>query len=174
MSCGSLDEEECLALCDEEGCSIVAPTSFMRTLKLGMYFVLWFALSTGYNIENKASIRSSSSLSDCLRGARAARSPDGWLLLSLLTGSLFVIPLWLTGSLELRGAACPLFSELTCVSLAQIVKASEPVFTCGLSALLLGQTVSPLTAISLIPIVAGVALASVGSAASHVCWISSI
>lgn len=81
MSCGSLDEEECLALCDEEGCSIVAPTSFMRTLKLGMYFVLWFALSTGYNIENKASIRSSSSLSDCLRGARAARSPDGWLLL---------------------------------------------------------------------------------------------
>lgn len=56
VSCGSLDEDECLALCDEEGCSVVATTSTMRTLTLGVYFILWFALSTGYNITNKVKI----------------------------------------------------------------------------------------------------------------------
>merc|ERR1712060_72427 len=45
--------------------------------------------------------------------------------------------------------------------MGQIVKAAEPVFTCGLSALLLGQTVSLPVALSLLPIVCGVALASV-------------
>lgn len=168
VSCGNLGEDECLALCDQEGCSIVATTSLMRMLKLGLYFVLWFALSTGYNIENKVRLNS---------------LPLPWLQSagSLLTGSLFVIPLWLTGIRKppkLSGAAMLTLAPIAfchslghvgavvsasagAVSFTQIVKASEPVFTCGLSALLLNQKVSPLTALSLIPIVAGVALASV-------------
>ena len=152
MSCGKIGEDECLALCDTEGCSIVATTDLMRTLKLGVYFFLWFALSTGYNITNKV---------------RLNALPLPWLqsAVSLLTGALFVIPLWLTGIRKppkLSGAAMLTLAPIAfchslghvgavvsasagAVSFTQIVKASEPVFTCGLSALLLGQTVSTLT-----------------------------
>jgi len=168
VSCGELDADECLALCDEDGCSVVATTQLMRTLKLCVYFALWFGLSTGYNIANKVRLNS---------------LPLPWLQSagSLLTGSLFVIPLWLTGIRKppkLSGSAMMTLAPIAfchslghvgavvsasagAVSFTQIVKASEPVFTCGLSALLLGQRVAPLTALSLIPIVAGVALASV-------------
>ena len=47
------------------------------------------------------------------------------------------------------------------VSFTQIVKAAEPVFTCVLSAIVLGQYISMPVAFSLVPIVFGVALASV-------------
>lgn len=46
------------------------------------------------------------------------------------------------------------------VSFAQIIKAGEPVFTCILSYLVLGQVFSPAVYATLIPIVGGVALAS--------------
>lgn len=85
ITCSDIDEEECLALCDEEtGCSIVAPSAALRTLKIGVYFALWFALSTGYNIANKVRLN-------------AIALPWCHSAASLAVGSAFVSFLWATG-----------------------------------------------------------------------------
>ena len=137
-------------------------------LQIGIYFALWFALSTGYNLQNKI---------------RLNLLPLPWTqsAFSLFVGSAFVMPLWLTGIRKppklsadaiktlLPIAFCHSIGHIGAVvsagagavSFTQIVKAAEPVFTCGLSWLLLGSSVSLLTAFSLLPIVFGVALASV-------------
>jgi solute carrier family 35 protein E1 len=166
VPCGDL--EECYALCDTDGCSVVATTGLMKTMKIGVYFALWFALSTGYNLANKVRLN-------------AIPLPYTHSMMSLLVGTLFVTPLWLTGVRKPpklnRAAITTLLPIAFChcvghigavvsagagaVSFTQIVKAAEPVFTCGLSALLLGQTVSAPVFFSLVPVVVGVALASV-------------
>jgi len=165
---GGDDNEECLALCDSEGCAVVGRSATVRTIKIGIYFALWFALSTGYNIANKVRLN-------------ALAMPWSHSAASLAVGSSFVSFLWMTGLRKppkLSAAAVMTLAPIAfchsighigavvsagagAVSFTQIVKAAEPVFTCGLSALLLGQTVSAPVAISLIPIVFGVALASV-------------
>jgi solute carrier family 35 protein E1 len=168
VPCGDDEVDECYALCDSDGCEVVGEVGLMRTLKIGLYFALWFGLSTGYNIQNKV---------------RLNLLPLPWTqsAFSLFVGTAFVMPLWLTGIRKppkLSGDAirtllpiafCHAIGHIGAVvsagagavSFTQIVKAAEPVFTCGLSALILGSSVSALTALSLIPIVAGVALASV-------------
>jgi len=169
VPCGDgADDDECLALCDTDGCDILTTWSTLRTLQIGVYFALWFALSTGYNIANKVRLN-------------ALSLPYFHSAASLAVGTMFVLPLWLTGIRKppkLSGAAIRTLMPIAfchsighigavvsagagAVSFTQIVKASEPVFTCGLSALLLGSTVSMPVVLSLIPIVAGVALASV-------------
>jgi solute carrier family 35 protein E1 len=142
-SCGDLGTEECTALCDDDGCSVMPPNSLLKKAKLGVYFALWFALSTGYNIANKQRLNS-------------IALPWTHSAVSLLVGTLFVTPLWLTG---LRKP--PRLAGAGAVSFTQIVKAAEPVFTCVLSAIVLGQYISMPVAFSLVPIVFGVALASV-------------
>merc|ERR1719240_191729 len=168
VPCGDDEVDECYALCDTNGCSIMGEVGLMRTIKIGIYFALWFGLSTGYNLQNKV---------------RLNLLPLPWTqsAFSLFVGTAFVMPLWLTGIRKPpklnAGAIRTLLPIAFChsighigavvsagagaVSFTQIVKAAEPVFTCGLSALILGSTVSTLTALSLIPIVFGVALASV-------------
>merc|ERR1719240_98278 len=168
VPCGDDEVDECYALCDSDGCEVVGEVGIFRTLKIGVYFALWFALSTGYNIQNKV---------------RLNLLPLPWTqsAFSLFVGTAFVMPLWLTGIRKppkLSGDAIRTLLPIAfchsighigavvsagagAVSFTQIVKAAEPVFTCGLSALLLGSTVSFVTALSLIPIVLGVALASV-------------
>ena len=204
VPCGDDETDECYALCDKEGCTVVAevratlqpPTLFsqplcnllrsrpffilpcvhpaypqvgiIRTLKIGIYFALWFALSTGYNLQNKV---------------RLNLLPLPWCqsAFSLFVGTAFVMPLWLTGLRKApilsKEAIMTLLPIAFChsighigavvsagagaVSFTQIVKAAEPVFTCVLSALILGSRVAPLTVLSLVPIVFGVALASV-------------
>lgn len=81
---GELDSE-CLSLCDEEGCSVVAEMGLVRILQLGGLLALWFGLSTGYNIQNKVRLNML-----CLPWMQS--------LVSLTTGSLFVGFLWLTGA----------------------------------------------------------------------------
>jgi len=168
VPCGDDEVDECYALCDDEGCSVMGTTGMFHTLKIGVYFALWFALSTGYNIQNKI---------------RLNMLPLPWTqsAFSLFVGSAFVMPLWLTRLRKppkLTGDAVRTLLPIAffhaighigavvsagagAVSFTQIVKAAEPVFTCGLSALILGSSISLLTALSLLPIVFGVALASV-------------
>ena len=167
VPCGDEETDECYALCDEAGCSIMATTAFMKTVKIGIYFALWFALSTGYNLQNKV---------------RLNYLPLPWTqsAFSLFVGSAFVMPLWLTGIRKapilnkdaimtlLPIAFCHSIGHIAAVvsasagavSFTQIVKAAEPVFTCFLSAIILGSRIAPLTVLSLFPIVFGVALAS--------------
>jgi solute carrier family 35 protein E1 len=168
MPCGDDETDECYALCDTNGCSIMGEVGFMRTLKIGIYFALWFGLSTGYNLQNKV---------------RLNLLPLPWCqsAFSLFVGTAFVMPLWLTGIRKppklSKDAIMTLLPIAFChsighigavvsasagaVSFTQIVKAAEPVFTCVLSAIILGSRVAPLTLLSLFPIVFGVALASV-------------
>ena len=118
----------------------------IRTLKIGIYFALWFALSTGYNLQNKV---------------RLNLLPLPWCqsAFSLFVGTAFVMPLWLTGLRKApilsKDAIMTLLPIAFChsighigavvsagagaVSFTQIVKAAEPVFTCFLSALILGS-----------------------------------
>ena len=162
-----LRARQCYALCDEKGCSVMGEVGFMRTLKIGIYFALWFALSTGYNLQNKV---------------RLNLLPLPWTqsAFSLFVGTAFVMPLWLTGIRKApilsKDAIMTLLPIAFChsighigavvsagagpVSFTQIVKAAEPVFTCVLSAVILGSRVAPLTMLSLLPIVLGVSLAS--------------
>lgn len=168
MPCGEDENDECYALCDTDGCSIVGEVGLWRNLKIAVYITLWFALSTGYNLQNKV---------------RLNLLPLPWTqsAFSLFVGSAFVFPLWLTGIRKpprlTKDAVMTLLPIAFChsighiaavvsasagaVSFTQIVKAAEPVFTCFLSALILGVRLNPVTVLSLIPIVFGVALASV-------------
>ena len=53
VPCGDEETDACYALCDTEGCSVVGEVGAMRLVKIGIYFALWFGLSTGYNLQNK-------------------------------------------------------------------------------------------------------------------------
>jgi len=95
-------------------------------------------------------------------------------------GILYFLPLWLTGARKapkLSGSdLATLFPIAIChtgvhvgavialgagaVSFAHIVKASEPVVTCGLNALLLGEILPLPVYLTLLPIIGGVAIAS--------------
>jgi solute carrier family 35 protein E1 len=98
----------------------------------------------------------------------------------MATGIFYFVPLWLLGirkapklnASELKtlvpialchtgvhiGAVIALGAGA--VSFAHIVKASEPVVTCGLNALLLGQVLPVPVYLTLLPIIGGVAIAS--------------
>ena len=167
VPCGDNENEECYALCDTDGCSVVGEVGLMRTVKIGIYFALWFGLSTGYNLQNKV---------------RLNLLPLPWCqsAFSLFVGTAFVMPLWLSGLRKAPRLSADAIKTLLpiafchsighigavvsagagAVSFTQIVKAAEPVFTCVLSAIILGSRVAPLTVLSLVPIVLGVSLAS--------------
>merc|ERR1719263_793995 len=101
-------------------------------------------------------------------------------LLQLFVGIPYVAALWLTGLRKAPKLSVDNIKTLIPVSLGHlgthigavvslgagavsfthIVKASEPVVSAGLSALLLGAGYHPITYLTLLPIVGGVALAS--------------
>jgi solute carrier family 35 protein E1 len=100
--------------------------------------------------------------------------------IQMATGIAYFVPLWLLGirkAPKLSGSDLKtLFPIALChtgvhvgavialgagaVSFAHIVKASEPVVTCGLNALLLGQILPLPVYLTLLPIIGGVAIAS--------------
>jgi len=164
------DADGCLALCDDDGeCSVIAPAGALHRLKLGFYFGLWFLLSVCYSIANKR-------VNNLLPGV-----PCSVASATVAVGSLFVGALWLTGlrsAPRLSPAAmrtllpigiCHAMGHMAgtvavaagTISFTQIVKAANPVYVCLLSATLLRQAVSRRVWLSLTPIVAGVALATV-------------
>ena len=137
------------------------------TIKIGIYFTPWFALSTSYNLQNKVRLKLLP-----LPGSQSA--------FSLFVGTAFVTPLWLTGvrkppklSADAVKTLMPIAfchsighiaavgsaSEEGAVFFTQTAKAAEPVSTRFLSALIVGSKIAPLTLISLLPIVLRVSLA---------------
>jgi solute carrier family 35 protein E1 len=141
----------------------------LRRLKIGCLFALWFLLSVGYSITNKR-------VNNLLPGVpcTVAASTVG-------VGSILVCTLWATG---LRSAPrlspavvrillpigiCHAIGHLAgtvsvavgSVSFTQIVKAANPIYTCVLSMAVLGTRVSRRVWLSLLPIIVGVALATV-------------
>lgn len=138
-----------------------------ETLQVGFYFALWYLFNIGYNIYNKQALN----LLDY---------PWTIATIQMATGIAYFVPMWLLG---LRKAPKLNASEIKtlipiafchtgvhvgavialgagAVSFAHIVKASEPVVTCALNALLLGQILPLPVYLTLLPIIGGVAIAS--------------
>eukprot|EP00903_Cladosiphon_okamuranus_P013807 g12850.t1 len=143
------------------------PAKAASTLVVGAYFFLWYALNIGYNITNKKALN-------------AIALPWSVSVLQLVVGSIFVLPVWMLKLRDAPGlnmdnvkglspiAACHMLSHVCAViglgagavSFVHIVKAGEPLFTALFSAIFLKQIFSPLVYLTLVPVVAGVALAS--------------
>lgn len=137
------------------------------TLEIGTYFALWYLFNIGYNIYNKQALN-------------ALAYPWTIATLQMATGIGYFVPLWLLGARKAPKLSASdlktLFPIALChtgvhvgavialgagaVSFAHIVKASEPVVTCLLNFLLLGQVLPAKVYATLIPIIGGVAIAS--------------
>ena len=142
-------------------------SALKETLITGSYFALWYLFNIGYNIYNKQALN-------------AMAIPWTMATLQLFIGIPYVATLWLTGlrkapqltkdeiktlypiSLGHLGTHIGAVVSLGAgaVSFTHIVKASEPAVSAALSALILGAYYSPVTYATLIPIIGGVALAS--------------
>ena len=136
-------------------------------MKISGYFALWYAFNIAYNIYNKSSLNA---------------LPYPWTIatIQMISGMFYFVPLW---ALKIRerpkltksdyktllpialchtgvhvGAVIALGAGA--VSFAHIVKASEPVATCVLNAVLLKETLPPFVYATLAPIIFGVGLAS--------------
>lgn len=139
----------------------------MEQLQLGSYFALWYLFNIAYNIYNKQSLI-------------VLDYPWTIATIQMATGILYFAPMWLLG---IRKAPKLSISELKtlipialchtgvhvgavialgagAVSFAHIVKASEPVVTCGLNYLFLGEVLPTSVYLTLLPIIGGVAIAS--------------
>ncbi|KAJ1625452.1 triose-phosphate transporter family-domain-containing protein [Pavlovales sp. CCMP2436] len=161
--CDSDDPEEVCML--PMGLSV--PMTMVKTAKLGASFAAWFALNIMYNLTNK-------------KCQNVFPMPWTMTVVSLFVGIPYVLFMWFTGlrkapKIDAEGwkkifpigvfhaaghASAVIALGAGAVSFAQIVKAGEPVFTCLLSYLVLGQVFHPLVYATLIPIIGGVALAS--------------
>lgn len=138
-----------------------------ETLKTTSFFALWYLFNIGYNIYNKKALN-------------ALPIPWTMALLQLFVGIPYVTVLWLTGLRKTPKCSAENLKTLVPVSLGHlgthigavislgagavsfthIVKASEPVVSAALSFLILGAVSSWQTYLTLLPIVGGVALAS--------------
>jgi solute carrier family 35, member E1 len=142
-------------------------SNIFATLEVGMYFALWYLFNIAYNIYNKQALN-------------VLAYPWTVATIQMATGIAYFLPLWLLGlrkapklnAAELKtlipiafchtgvhvGAVIALGAGA--VSFAHIVKASEPVVTCGLNYLLLGEILPLPVYLTLLPIIGGVAIAS--------------
>ena len=138
-----------------------------ETLQVGTYFALWYLFNIAYNIYNKQSLN-------------VLSYPWTVATIQMAAGIAYFVPLWLLGlrkAPKLSGSDLKtLFPVALChtgvhigavialgagaVSFAHIVKASEPVVTCALNAALLGEILPFSVYMTLLPIIGGVAIAS--------------
>jgi solute carrier family 35 protein E1 len=144
-----------------------ASSSMMESLQVGGYFALWYLFNIAYNIYNKQALN-------------ALDYPWTIATIQMATGIFYFAPMWLLG---LRKAPKLSLAEIKtlipialchtgvhvgavialgagAVSFAHIVKASEPVVTCGLNYLFLGEVLPTPVYFTLLPIIGGVAIAS--------------
>jgi hypothetical protein len=176
------DEGECLTILEEEACEVdpsalvaiskpkemsESGKAFLETLKTAAYFVAWYFFNTAYTIYNKKALN-------------AVPLPWTAATIHLFTGIPYVFFLWTTGLRAAPKLSTDNVKNLSgvcaghlgthvggvialgagAVSFMQIVKASEPVVSCILSAALMGQVYTAPVYLTLLPIVGGVGLAS--------------
>lgn len=142
-------------------------SNIFETLQIGTYFALWYLFNIGYNIYNKQALN-------------VLDYPWTIATIQMATGILYFVPMWVLG---LRKAPKLSISDIKtlipialchtgvhvgavvalgagAVSFAHIVKASEPVVTCLLNFLFLGEVLPSSVYATLLPIIGGVAIAS--------------
>jgi solute carrier family 35, member E1 len=142
-------------------------SALVETLQVGSYFALWYLFNIGYNIYNKQALN-------------VLSYPWTIATIQMAAGIAYFVPLWLTGIRKAPklswGDLKTLFPIALChtgvhvgavialgsgaVSFAHIVKASEPVVTCALNALFVGEILPLPVYLTLVPIIGGVAIAS--------------
>eukprot|EP00587_Corethron_hystrix_P000640 CAMPEP_0113315992 /NCGR_PEP_ID=MMETSP0010_2-20120614/11434_1 /TAXON_ID=216773 ORGANISM="Corethron hystrix, Strain 308" /NCGR_SAMPLE_ID=MMETSP0010_2 /ASSEMBLY_ACC=CAM_ASM_000155 /LENGTH=375 /DNA_ID=CAMNT_0000172595 /DNA_START=388 /DNA_END=1515 /DNA_ORIENTATION=+ /assembly_acc=CAM_ASM_000155 len=142
-------------------------SSIAETLQVGSYFALWYLFNIAYNIYNKQALN-------------AVAFPWSIATIQMIAGCFYFVPLWLFGirkapKLSLSdvktlipialchtgvhvGAVIALGAGA--VSFAHIVKASEPVVTCVLNGIILKEILPMKVYLTLLPIIGGVAIAS--------------
>lgn len=138
-------------------------------LQTAFYVALWYALNVGYNIYNKDTCN---------------KFPYPWTVgcISLGAGLLYLLPVWSLGVRKIPkmksadvvkimsiavlhtighfGAV--LSMNAGAVSFTHIVKAAEPVFSTVLSGIILGTWAPAVVNLTLVPVMAGVIMASFG------------
>ena len=144
-----------------------AVSAMKESLVTASYFGLWYLFNIAYNIYNKQSLN-------------ALAYPWTVATIQMAAGILYFVPLWITGARKAPKLSFDdlktLFPIALChtgvhvgavialgagaVSFAHIVKASEPVVTCAFNALLLGEILPLPVYFTLLPIIGGVAIAS--------------
>jgi len=160
--------EEYIALCYNNSCKQIIKQSDFESIKLVLYILLWFGLSAKYNICNKLRLN-------------MLNLPWSQCVISLGAGSTIPLLFWRAGirkppvlnkhtivpyiPISIFHALGHITAVVSvgagAVSFTQIIKAAEPVFTCGFNWLFLGSIISFPTFLSLIPIIFGVSFASV-------------
>jgi len=167
---GSVIDSSATALSLSGGSAVAEESSdsnLMETLQIGTYFALWYLFNIGYNIYNKQALN-------------VLDFPWTVATIQMATGILYFVPMWVLG---LRKAPKLSMSDIKtlipialchtgvhvgavvalgagAVSFAHIVKASEPVVTCLLNFLFLGEVLPTSVYATLLPIIGGVAIAS--------------
>lgn len=150
-----------------------ADASKPSSLKVFVAFAGWYLMSIVYSVLNKQVLQ-------------VWKFPFTFSAVQLLVGALWICTLWLrvpgTGTslreppsvsgddvkqlmpvatfLALGHALSTVAPAYGTVAFTNVVKTLEPLFTCALSAVFLGQIFSPLVYLSLVPVIAGVILAS--------------
>lgn len=144
-----------------------AVNPLVDSLVTGSYFALWYLFNIGYNIYNKQALN-------------VLDYPWTVAAIQMATGIAYFVPLWILGlrkAPKLSGDDLKtLFPIALChtgvhvgavialgagaVSFAHIVKASEPVVTCLLNAIFIGEVLPLPVYLTLLPIIGGVAIAS--------------
>jgi len=163
---GNIKSSTALAIATTGG-DDAASSGMGETLKVGSYFALWYLFNIGYNIYNKKALN-------------AVAFPWTVATIQMAAGCFYFVPLWLLG---IRKAPKLSMSEIKtlipialchtgvhvgavialgagAVSFAHIVKASEPVVTCVLNGLILKEILPFKVYLTLLPIIGGVAIAS--------------
>merc|ERR1719203_542661 len=166
---GSVVDTSATALALSGGSAVAEESSsnIFETLQIGTYFALWYLFNIGYNIYNKQALN-------------VLDYPWTVATIQMATGVAYFVPMWILG---LRKAPKLSLAEIKtlipialchtgvhvgavvalgagAVSFAHIVKASEPVVTCLLNFLFLGEILPSSVYATLLPIIGGVAIAS--------------
>ncbi|XP_066394070.1 phosphoenolpyruvate/phosphate translocator 1, chloroplastic-like [Miscanthus floridulus] len=154
-----------------EGAGEEAGGGLVKTLQLGALFGLWYLFNIYFNIYNKQVLK-------------VLPYPINITTVQFTVGSAIALFMWITGILKrpkISGAQLfailplaivhtmgNLFTNMSlgkvAVSFTHTIKAMEPFFSVLLSAIFLGELPTPWVVLSLLPIVGGVALASLTEA----------
>uniref|UniRef100_A0A453KKQ2 Sugar phosphate transporter domain-containing protein n=1 Tax=Aegilops tauschii subsp. strangulata TaxID=200361 RepID=A0A453KKQ2_AEGTS len=149
-----------------------------KTLQLGVFFGLWYLFNIYFNIYNKQVLK-------------VFPFPINITTVQFAVGTTISLFMWATGILKrpkISGAQLlailplaivhtmgNLFTNMSlgkvAVSFTHTIKAMEPFFSVLLSAMFLGELPTPWVVLSLLPIVGGVALASISEASFNWGWI---
>jgi solute carrier family 35 protein E1 len=140
--------------------------SMSEILKLAGYFSLWYILTIVYNVTNKRALIMLPALPTTLAATQMFLGMllflPIWAIKPPQIDSRQFLAYWKIGLCHGLGSLFTIYSlNAGSVSFTHVVKAAEPLFAAGLSAVVMKQTFSTSVYLSLLPIIIGIAMASI-------------